>query len=134
MTGMSVYFFINKTSMDFKDVLIRFLKHHIPFENKGILIPVYWIVSFISTVVIFEYLHEKNIMPKGEHNLRLVLIISFVITGVWALLTSNDYYKNDDGEKVKVEIDNSFFWIKMKYWIYIFLALALIVVYKSNFF
>lgn len=122
--------------MNLRDIFTRFFKHvlHIPFENKGILIPVYWLVSFLGIAFIFDLLYEKNIRLHVSHKMLFLFFLSLLVTGIWTLLTSNDYYKNEHGEKIKVEIENSFFWVKMKYWIYVFIALAIIVACKAQFF
>ncbi|PSL44197.1 hypothetical protein CLV51_10662 [Chitinophaga niastensis] len=51
-----------------------------------------------------------------------------LLTALWVILTCDDYYKDKEGNKVKVDIRNEFFFIKMKYWSYIFVVLGLVLI------
>ncbi len=95
------------------------------WKNKGILIPVYLIVSFIVTAIVGGIL-KRNVGGIFAYNydLQIIFGIGFLICGLWTYLTSEEYIKKE-GQKIKIEIKNSFFFISMKIWGYIFLVAGL---------
>ncbi len=88
------------------------------YKNKGILIPVYFILCFIFSLIVFANLLRINA--------GFTSCIGFLLTAGWTYATRNDYYKNKEGVKVKVDIKNEFFWISMNIWYKIFLVGSLI--------
>lgn len=88
------------------------------YKNKGILIPAYLIICFISSLIVFA-----NVLRV---NAGFTCCIGFLLTAGWTYATRNDYYKNKEGIKVKADIQNEFFWISMHLWYKIFLVGSLI--------
>lgn len=46
--------------------------------------------------------------------------LSFLFASIWTYLTKDDYYKDREGNKKKMDTVNEFFWIKMKIWAFVF--------------
>ncbi len=96
------------------------------WKNKGILIPIYLIVTFI-TVAMLGGILKRNVggIFAYKYDIQIIIGISFLISGLWTYLTSEEFIKKD-GQKIKVDIKNTFFFISMKLWGYIFLAAGLL--------
>lgn len=50
----------------------------------------------------------------------------FIVSSVITYKFSEDFYKKANGEKEKLNVRNSFFFIKMEWWAYIEFALGMI--------
>ncbi len=89
------------------------------YKNRGILIPVYLIVSLIGTAILNGILKEYigGIFVSNYDN-QIVLSIGFIISGFWTYFTSQDHIMID-GEKEEIYFNNHFFYISMKLWSYI---------------
>ncbi|NOQ71429.1 MAG: hypothetical protein GQ574_05485 [Crocinitomix sp.] len=90
------------------------------WKNKGFAVLLYIMFSVIGTMLLAQYLskvYDFDLSISGR--IPFALGIAFFIAAIWTYLTKNDYYKDREGNKVKMEIDNSFFFIKMEYWPYI---------------
>lgn len=98
------------------------------FKGRGILIPVFFIVPFIVSLMISGEL-DRNIggIFSTEYSKQLLLGLGFVISGAWCFYTSNDYIKVD-GKKVKIEMQNHFFFITNKNWSYIIGGLGILII------
>jgi hypothetical protein len=106
------------------------------YKNKGILVPIYVIVSFIGIAILSGIL-KRNIggIFANEYDYKIILGLGFLISGLWTYFTSEEYIKKD-GVKIKVNIENTFFFIPMKIWGYIFIGaglLFLLLGFISNF-
>lgn len=98
------------------------------YKGKGILIPVFFIVSFISVAILAGVL-KRNVGGIFAQNYSFFIGIglSAIITGIWTRFASKDFIKKD-GKKVEIDLDHSFFFIKMKILGYILCFLGVIVV------
>ncbi len=86
------------------------------YKNKGILIPLYLIVCFISIAILTKTLSDYfNIQINNNNDFWFIAGFAFLCSGLWTKLTCEDFVEVD-GVKHKVDIDNSFFFIKMKIW------------------
>lgn len=96
------------------------------WKNKGILVPVYIVATFISMAILSGIL-ERNVggIFAYDYDTRFFLALVFFISGTWTYLTSEEFIKKD-GRKIKVDVENKFFFIPMKIWGYIFLGLGLL--------
>ena len=105
------------------------------FKNKGILVPVYFIGSIVVVMTIGKYLWEALFGPTifSEGSFPIALGFSCLLTCVLVYLTKNDYYVDKNGDKQRMDIENSFFLIKMEYWVYIFFILGIIAFVSSLF-
>ncbi len=104
------------------------------FENKGILIPIYLVVSIIATATGGRAIYEVLIGPEVPDSFIFIgMGVASLITALWTYLTKNDYYTDRNGVKQSMEIRHSFFFIKNDYWVYIFFALGIIALIKSLF-
>ena len=88
------------------------------YKNKGILVPLYFIVSLIVSALLFGAWLRWN----GYFALGMACLFS----AGWTYATRNDYYKDAIGNKVKVDIRNEFFWISMITWAKILLIPAVV--------
>jgi hypothetical protein len=100
------------------------------FKNKGALIPIYIAVSLIGVISVISLL--KNYVG-GPFDLTfettVIVGISFIITGIWSLCTYDSFYVNEaTGEKKQMYEENTFFYIHMKLWGYVFIALGAMLV------
>ncbi len=95
------------------------------WKNKGILIPVYLVTTFISIAILSGIL-KRNVggIFAYDYDFQIILGFVFSITGLWTYLTSEEFIKKD-GQKIKVDIENKFFFIPMKIWGYLFLTAGL---------
>jgi len=96
------------------------------YKNRGILIPVYVVVSLVSTAILNSVLKEyiRGIFASN-YDSQIVMGVGFLISGFWTYLTSEDYIIVD-GEKEKIYMNNHFFYISMKLWSYIILVLGIL--------
>ena len=105
------------------------------YKGRGILIPVYVIVSFVVVAMISGAL-KRNVggIFAYDYHMCLVLGPGIILSSIWTYLTSHDYIKTD-GIKKKIDLGNSFFYIKMNIFSYILLAsgiiLTLVGIYKT---
>jgi hypothetical protein len=94
------------------------------WKGKGIMIFLYFIVSAIVLAIInrllIEYLGLSDKVPI-EAFVGLVLIA----TGIWTILTAEDYYIDKEGKRKYLDIENDLFFIKMKTWGFILPSIGL---------
>ena len=96
------------------------------WKNKGLLVMLYIIVSLIGTAMIIGALHRNFGGIFSKIDFYTTIGIAFFIAGVWTYLTKDDYYKDRDGNKKKMDTINEFFFIRMEIWAYIFFVAALL--------
>jgi hypothetical protein len=96
------------------------------WKNKGILIPVYVISTFIALAILSGIL-KRNVggIFAYDYDYRIILGLGFIISGIWTFLTSEEYIKKD-GKKILVDIENKFFFISMKIWGYIIIGAGIV--------
>ena len=94
------------------------------YKNRGILVPVYFILSIIGSIIILSEISRKYDLDLNSY---LKISPGIIISAIITYLFSEDYIKNEKGIKIKVEIDNSFYFIKMKWWSYIFIISGFLV-------
>lgn len=90
------------------------------------LVVLYFIVSMIGTVIIIGSLH-RNI--GGFFSLIDSfgsLGIGSLVTALWTYLVKDDYFRDREGRKKKMDTVNEFFFISMEIWSYIFAVAGLI--------
>lgn len=97
------------------------------FKGKGILVPVFFIVSFVSVAILAGIL-KRNVGGIFAQNYSFFIGfgLSVIVTGIWTWFASKDFIKKD-GKKLKIDLDNSFFFIKMKIIGYILVLFGAIV-------
>ena len=93
----------------------------------------YIIVSFIGTAILVGVLHRNIGGIFSKIDLYSTIGIAFLFTAGWTYLTKDDYYRDREGNKKKMNSTNEFFFIKMVTWVYIFLVAALIFLGNSVF-
>ncbi|MCD6013631.1 MAG: hypothetical protein K0Q79_3493 [Flavipsychrobacter sp.] len=101
------------------------------YKNKGILIPVYVIVSVLGVTMIAAALHRnyKEVFPTLD--VPGTIGTGFLVAALWSYLTKDSYYKDSEGNKVLMDDEHSFWFINMKIWACIFLAIGTILVSDS---
>jgi len=96
------------------------------YKNKGILIVPYLIASLIGTAILTGIL-KRNVGGIFSHiDLSTTMGVGFLVCAAWTYLTRNDYYTDRNGIKQKMDTPNELFFLTMKVWAYIFLAIALL--------
>ena len=78
------------------------------WKNKGILIPVYVVTTFVSIATLSGVL-KRNIggIFANDYNIQITLGLTFLSSGLWTYLTSEEFVKKD-GQKIKVDFENKF--------------------------
>ena len=94
--------------------------------NKGLLVVLYLIVCLIGTAMIMGVLHRNYGGIFSKIDLYTTLGFALLFTALWTYLTKDDFYRDREGNKVKMDTVNELFWIRMEIWVYIFLVLAII--------
>lgn len=97
------------------------------YKNKGILIPLYLIVCFITIAILTKTLSDYfNIQINGNSDFWFIAGCAFLFSGLWAKLTCEDFVEVE-GKRHKVDIDNRFFFIKMKIWAYVLSGFGILI-------
>lgn len=96
------------------------------YRNKGILIVPYLIASLIGAAVGIGVLRRNVGGIFSNIDFYSTIGIGFLLCAIWTYLTGNDYYKDRNGQKQKMDLPNEFFFLTMQVWAYIFLAIALL--------
>ena len=94
------------------------------YKNKGILVIVYLIVRIIGTAILLSFAGESRESFFGKIDFYSTIGIGFLFTGIWTYLTKDDFYKDRDGNKKKMDTPNELFWISMRVWAIIFIVIA----------
>lgn len=96
------------------------------WKNKGILVLLYAIVCFAGTAILAGVLHRNfgGIFSKIDFYSGLGFACLF--TSIWTFLTKDDYYKDREGNRKKMDTKNELFWISMKGWAMIFIILSVL--------
>lgn len=89
------------------------------YKNKGILIPVYFIVPVIGSAIISALLKEVGGIFSQEYSIWIPLGFAMIISALWTYSTRDSFYYTN-GQKKRMFEDNSFFFIPMLIWSYIF--------------
>lgn len=93
------------------------------FKGKGILVLLYLIVPLAGLTLLRQELNIFDELPAA-----IIGGLSLVISGLWTKLTAKDYYKDKTGEKVYLDTENSFFFIKMEKWALIFESIGVVLI------
>ena len=93
----------------------------------------YLIVSFIGTAMIMGALNRNVGGVFSKIDFYTTIGIAFLISGIWTYLTKDDFYKDREGNKKKMDTVHEFFFIKMEIWAYIFCVAALLFLGNSLF-
>ncbi len=98
------------------------------YKNRGILVPVYFIVSVLLVTLLNGFLKEYvGGVFASKYDFQIVLGIGFLISGIWTYLKSEDYVEIN-GEKEKVDFENAFFFITMKLWSKIMFVMGFLII------
>ena len=102
-------------------------------KGKGILVLLYLIVSSLVTAELVGLL-ERNVGGIfASIDFYTTIGISFLLASSWTHLTKDDYYKDREGNKKKMDTVNSFIFIQMKTWAVIFFCVAFIFFCNASF-
>ncbi len=96
------------------------------YKNKGILIIVYLIVCLIGTAIIVGVLRTYVGGVFARIGFYAGAGFALLLAGIWTYFTKDDYYKDREGNKKKIDTESSFFFINMTIWSYIFFGLSLL--------
>ncbi|MEO7121498.1 MAG: hypothetical protein ABIY62_10390 [Ginsengibacter sp.] len=94
-------------------------------KGKGILVILYCIVSLLGTAMVVGALNRNIGGIFSQIDFYTTAGIAFLFTSIWTYLTKDDYYKDREGYRKKMDTVNSFIFIKMKIWAIIFSCAAL---------
>lgn len=95
------------------------------WKNKGLLVILFFIVSMIGTAILFGTL-ERNVggifkeMPTS-----VGIATGLFISAIWTFATKDDFYRDKEGNRKKMDTVNELFFISMKWWAIIFLLLGI---------
>ena len=103
------------------------------WKNKGILVPIYVIVSLTVTSMLFGVLQRNIGGIFSMLNFYFPAGIAFLVVSIWLHLTKDDYYKDKTGNKKKLEAINTFFFMKLEIWVIIFAIVGFILLANSFF-
>jgi len=84
------------------------------------------IVCFIGTAILVGALHRNYGGIFSKIDFYTGLGFACLFTSIWTYLTKDDYYRDREGNKKKMDLVNEFFWINMKIWAIIFLIASFI--------
>lgn len=91
------------------------------YKNKGILVPVYFVTSVLVFFIINALLKEyAGIAFRGENQYYVLFGIACIASGVWTYVTRDSYYITNDGIRKPMNEENTFYFLPMKTWAYIF--------------
>lgn len=97
------------------------------YKNRGILIPVYLVISLVGAAILNYVLKEYlGGIFTSNYDSQIIIGTGFIISGLWTYFTSEDYV-NIGGEREKVYMNNHFFYISMKLWSYIILGFGILI-------
>lgn len=86
------------------------------FQNKGIFVPAFFLLFVIGIPFLLDKLFRKI---DNFYILLFYIFTGVIVSAIVTYIFRDDYYKNDKGEKVSLDIKNTFFFINMKWWAYI---------------
>jgi hypothetical protein len=96
------------------------------WKNKGLLVLLYLIVSLLVSAEMAGVLHRNFNGAISRIDFYSTFGFPFLFAAVWTYLTKDSFYKDKSGNKVTMETSNEFFWIKMKYWAYIYFGISIL--------
>lgn len=91
------------------------------WKNRGVLVVLYFVVSALACILLL----------KDFIGGMAALGVGLLVTAAWTYLTKDDYYKDKDGVKQKMDTPNEFFFMSMKIWSYIFAGLSVVCFIKA---
>ncbi len=98
------------------------------WKNKGILVPVYAVTSVFGTAMLLGILQRNFGGSFNKVPMAYGIAFGLLVAGIWTYLTCESYYKDNEGNKKKLEVEHQFYWIKMKYWAYIYWGIAALII------
>jgi len=97
------------------------------YKGKGILVPIFFIISVIAVGIIAGEL-KRNVggIFAQNYSFFIGIGVGIIVSGIWTWFAGRDFIKKD-GEKVKIDLGNSFFFIKMEIFGYILIFFGVVV-------
>ena len=103
------------------------------WKNKGLLVILYIIVSLVGSAILMGIL-ERNIGGIfASSDIWSTLGVGMFIAAIWTYLTKDDYYKDKEGNRKKMDTENELFFLSMKSWSFIFAGLGVLFIGNSIF-
>jgi hypothetical protein len=96
------------------------------WKNKGLLVLLYLIVCLIGTAMLVGVLHRNYGGIFSKIDFYTTLGFALLFSAIWTYLTKDDFYRDREGNKMKMDTVNEFFWIRMEIWAYIFFGACLV--------
>ena len=103
------------------------------YKNRGILIPVYLIASMLATFLTKAVLNNYIGGFFSTINLHHAFGVGLIIPAIWTYLVRHDYYRDNEGKKVIMDTENSFFFISIDLWSRIFFITGILFLLKDLF-
>lgn len=94
-------------------------------KGKGILVILYFIVSLLVSALLVGTLNRNIGGVFSQIDFYTTAGIAFLFSSIWTHLTKDDFYKDREGKRKKMNTVNSFIFIKMKIWAIIFFCAAI---------
>jgi hypothetical protein len=101
------------------------------FKNKGILVPGYLAASILAVVCITALLSSYAGIEVPVIYNSVIYGFAFIGAGVWTYLT-RDSYLIVNGRREAMGEDNSFFFLSMQLWAYIYLGTGVLFVFFGS--
>lgn len=91
------------------------------WKNKGVLVVLYFVVSALACILLLKDL-IGTMAAFGA---------GLLVAAAWTYLTKDDYYRDKNNVRQKMDTPNEFFFISMKIWSYIFAGLSVVCFIKA---
>ena len=96
--------------------------HGLIDQTVNVLVILYLIVCFIGTAILVGVLHRNTSGPLSQIDFYTTIGLAFLFASVWTYLSKDDYYRDREGNKKKMDTPNELFWLSMKIWAIIFMC------------
>lgn len=94
------------------------------WKNRGLMVIIYLGVSMIGSALVLGYLQRTFEEVFFWVDFISTIRIGFTVAAIWTFLVRDDYYKNERGERIKMDTVIEFYFIKLEYWAFIFAVLG----------
>lgn len=99
-----------------------------PNKGKGVLVFLYLIISVFICAIISGAILRRHPEYDSPYEMYFTMGIAVLLSSLAVHFTHKDYYRDKEGNKVFFEMEHHLLYIKMKYWVYIYLALGVVLI------
>jgi hypothetical protein len=98
------------------------------WKNKGLLVLLYIFVCTFAAAVLLGYLRRNIGGIFIQFDDLIAIGIGLLFASFWTYKTKDNFYKDQNGVKQKMDTENELFFISMKYWVFILLLFGLVLI------